>query len=197
MGPVQRILPAPYWRFLRSWLDAPFAVGAVAPSGRPLARLLAREIRAGDRVVELGPGTGTVTREVLARGVAPDELVLIERCHGFADLLELDFPGVSVVRGDATLPQTAAALVPGSFDAVVSGLPLVLFGREQKSRLLSQCLAWLRPGGALYQFTYGGRCPLDRRQLDEHGLAARILGFTAFNMPPAFVYRIARKDSVN
>lgn len=193
MNTVQRILPAPYWRFLRSWLDAPFAVGAVAPSGRPLARLLTREIGPDDRVVELGPGTGTVTREVLRRGVARDALVLIERCPGFADLLERHFPGVAVVRGDATRPQDALARQRGTFDVIVSGLPLVLFSREQRSRLLGECFSLLRNRGVLYQFTYGGRCPLDRRQLDQQGLQARCIGFTAFNMPPAFVYRISRR----
>ncbi len=53
----------------------------------------------------------------------------------------------------------------------------------------------LKPNGALYQFTYGGRCPLDRRQLEQAGLRARCLGFIALNMPPAFVYRIAREGS--
>jgi phospholipid N-methyltransferase len=71
-------------------------------------------------------------------------------------------------------------------------LPLVLFGRAQKSRLLQGAFELLGERGALYQFTYGGRCPLDRRQLEAHGLDARILGFVALNMPPAFVYRIAR-----
>jgi phosphatidylethanolamine/phosphatidyl-N-methylethanolamine N-methyltransferase len=195
MGPVERILPAPYRQFLRSWLADPVAVGAVAPSGRQLARVLTRELEAGDRVVELGPGTGTVTREILARGIAPGDCVLIERCHRFATALEFDYPGITVVCGDATLPQDLPALVPRSFDVIVSGLPLVLFSREQKSRLLGHCFDWLKEHGAVYQFTYGGRCPVDRRLLHRHGLVARIVGFVAMNMPPAFVYRIARQGA--
>lgn len=181
-----------YARFLRSWLDDPFAVGAVAPSGRPLARMLTRELSPGSRVVELGPGTGTVTREIVARGVAAKDLVLIERCPGFADLLEHHYPGTSVVRGDATLPQDSLAARAGQFDAIVSGLPLVLFSREQKMSLLGECFRLLAERGALYQFTYGGRCPVDRRVLARHGLTARCIGFIALNMPPAFVYRITR-----
>jgi phospholipid N-methyltransferase len=181
-----------YRRFLRSWLDDPFAVGAVAPSGRSLAKLMTRELGPGDRVIELGPGTGTVTRAILGRGVRPEDLVLIERGRRFADRLCRDFPDVTVLKGDATVAQEALAGCHGTFDYVISGLPLVLFSREQKSRVLQQSLSYLNDSGAMLQFTYGGRCPVDRRELERHGLTRRCVGFIALNVPPAFVYRIAR-----
>ena len=181
-----------YGRFLRSWLNDPLAVGAVAPSGRALARSMSRELAPGHRVVELGPGTGIVTREILARGVLPHDLVLVERCEGFAGHLEREHPSVKVLRGDATESQEGLAALRGTIDFVVSGLPLVLFSREQKSRLLGQCFGLLRERGALIQFTYGGRCPVGRRDLERQGLVARCIGFIALNMPPAFIYRIAR-----
>jgi phospholipid N-methyltransferase len=192
MAERQRLLPAAYGRFLRSWLSDPLAVGAVAPSGKSLARCVAREIRPGDRVVELGPGTGTVTREILARGVRPEDLSLIERCPGFAELLEREYGGVRVLRGDATEPQESLSGLHGRVDLVVSGLPLVLFSREQRDRLLAESFRLLRRDGAMIQFTYGGRCPVGRRELERQGLVARCIGFVAFNVPPAFIYRIAR-----
>lgn len=195
MPESQRIGRGSYRRFLRSWLDDPFAVGAVAPSGRPLARMMTREVRAGDRILELGPGTGTVTREILARGVSEDELYVLEQCRGFADLLERSFPRATVVHGDATAGQHDLVPYRGTFDCIISGLPLVLFNREQKQNLMREAFRWLKPDGAYYQFTYGGRCPLDRRQLARAGLKARCIGFIALNMPPAFVYRISREGA--
>lgn len=192
MSADERVVPGAYRRFLLSWLDDPFAVGAVAPSGRRLARLLTRDVRAGDCVVELGPGTGTVTREILNRGVRQQDLHLIERCRRFADLLRVRFPEAQVVCGDATAAHATLDGCRGKVDCVISGLPLVLFSREQKSKLLHQVFGMLRETGAFYQFTYGGRCPLDRRQLADHGFEARCIGFIARNMPPAFVYRISR-----
>ena len=192
MTALARIIPDSYRQFLRSWIEAPLAVGAVAPSGRPLARLMTRDLKPGQRVVELGPGTGTVTREILAQGIAPGDLYLIERCRGFAEMLERAFPGSNVLSGDATEPQPALAALAGRIDLILSGLPLTLFSRAQKARLLTQCRTLLGEQGALIQFTYGGRCPLDRRLLAEHGLEARCIGLIALNMPPAFVYRIAR-----
>lgn len=193
----QRVFAGTYRRFLLSWLGDPFAVGAVVPSGRPLAKLMTRGLEAGMRVLELGPGTGTVTREILARGVEAKDLVLVERCPGFADLLERDYPGVTVVRGDATVRQDALVPARGTFDAIVSGLPLVLFSREPKARLLGECFGLLGARGALYQFTYGGRCPIGRRLLEPLGLEARRAGFIALNVPPAFVFRIARAGALN
>jgi phosphatidylethanolamine/phosphatidyl-N-methylethanolamine N-methyltransferase len=186
---------AGYRRFLRSWLDSPFSVGAVLPSGRPLARMMTRELKAGDRVVEFGPGTGTLTRQILARGVAEKDLVLLERCAGFASLLEQKFPQATVVRGDAASRQESLDPLRGQIDFIISGLPLVLFSREQKHRLLKKAFSLLKPGGAFYQFTYGGRCPIERRQLERAGLRARCVGFIALNMPPAFVYRITARHS--
>lgn len=195
MRELQRIIPGSYRRFLRSWFDDPFAVGAVAPSGRPLARMMTHEIAPGDRVLELGPGTGTLTREILARGVAENDLFLLERCPGFADLLERNFPYATMLRGDATVRQKGLVPHRGTIDFIISGLPLVLFSREQKFRLLRLGFRLLKESGAFYQFTYGGRCPLDRRQLDRIGLDAQCIGFIALNMPPAFVYRISRVKS--
>lgn len=184
-----------YRRFLLSWLDNPFGVGAVAPSGRPLARLMTQELKAGDRVLELGPGTGTLTQAILARGVVRHDLFLLERCPGFADLLERRFPGATVMRGDATVRQDGLVPYRGTIDFIISGLPLVLFSREQKYRLLREVFRLLKPDGAFYQFTYGGRCPLDRRHLERLGLDARCTGFIALNVPPAFVYRISRAEA--
>jgi phospholipid N-methyltransferase len=192
MRETQGIIPGSYRRFLKSWLDDPFSVGALAPSGRPLARMMTRELGPGNRVLEFGPGTGTLTREILARGVAEQDLIMLERCPGFADLLKQRFPNATVIRGDATLRQSELAPLRGTIDFIISGLPLVLFSREQKFRLLRNGFRLLKESGAFFQFTYGGRLPVNRRQLERIGLEARCIGFIALNMPPAFVYRITR-----
>ena len=90
-------------RFLRSWLEDPLRVGAVSPSGRALARMMARYVdpQAPGPVIELGPGTGSMTRALLERGVAPERLFLIEFDPNFCKLLKERFPGVNVIEGDA------------------------------------------------------------------------------------------------
>ncbi|OZA81797.1 MAG: phospholipid methyltransferase, partial [Azorhizobium sp. 39-67-5] len=50
-------------RFLQSWFQNPLKTGAVSPSGRALARMMASYLdpRIEGPVIELGPGTGPVT----------------------------------------------------------------------------------------------------------------------------------------
>src|SRR5262252_3352119 len=98
--------PAGTALFLKRWLRRPLAMGAVVPSGRLLAEAIARtamrEIEGRDgHVVELGAGTGEVTKALLAGGIAPDRLALVERDPEFAKFLRSHFPGPKIVEGDA------------------------------------------------------------------------------------------------
>lgn len=88
--------------FLKSWVAKPLQVAAIAPSGRALTDLMTREIGPSiGPVIELGPGTGVFTRDLLGRGVAPHDLTLIEYGSAFTDLLGSRFPGARVIQMDA------------------------------------------------------------------------------------------------
>jgi phosphatidylethanolamine/phosphatidyl-N-methylethanolamine N-methyltransferase len=89
--------------FIRSWLEKPLATGAVTPSGRVLAKAMARYVDPDipGPVIELGPGTGPVTEALLEQGVAEERLVLVEFNPTFCQLLHARFPKASVMQGDA------------------------------------------------------------------------------------------------
>src|SRR5437588_1663300 len=106
------MMPASSFLFWRQYLRRPLGVGAIAPSGRYLARAMVEALgaRAGEMVIELGPGTGAFTRHLIDSGIAPERLILIEFDQGFAAYLRKAFTGVTVVDGDARLlPQILAA----------------------------------------------------------------------------------------
>lgn len=175
--------------FLKGWIRNPLALGAVAPSGRSLAKLMAKDVGGGARVLELGAGTGTVTAALLANGVAPGNLYLVERERQFVKILERRFPRCHVVAADAC--ELEPELGPGgSFDFVISGLPLLCFSPEKRYRVVQQALKLLKPQGRLHQFTYAGRCPLDRDLRALLRLDSVLLGIAPLNLPPAFVYRM-------
>jgi len=179
-------------RFFLNWLQNPLTVGAVAPSGRELARLMTAGLAPGARVIELGAGTGTLTQAILERGVHPSDLHLIEQNEDFADMLRRRFPSCTVVTGDAERLARHLQGLRGSVDFVISGLPLLLFTAARKARVLQQALTMLGKGGCIHQFTYGGRCSVGRALLARYGLHASLLGVAALNIPPAFVYRLTR-----
>ena len=83
--------------FAREFFASPFQVAAVSPSSRYLARAMAAGFGAKTGpVVEFGPGTGQLTRGILAAGVPPTDLTLIEMSADFARHLASEFAGVTV-----------------------------------------------------------------------------------------------------
>jgi len=180
-------------RFLGTLVREPLSVGAVAPSSRRLAGHMVADIVPGSRVIELGAGTGAVTRAILDSGVTPNDLLVIEQNEAFSEMLRKRFPGIEVVTGNAIGLNRYARALSGPADFVVSGLPLLLFSPGRKLRLLHQVFSVLTENGAFHQFTYGGRCPMERAVLRRLGLEATLLRFTPINMPPAFVYRLQRR----
>lgn len=176
-------------------MAAPSRVAAVSPSSKHLARAMTAGLGPGTGpVVEFGPGTGRLTQGLLAAGVAPQALTLIELNPDFTRLLRQRFPGVTIHLGGA---QDAAALVPaGSVGAVVSGLPLLSMPEPAVASVLRAAFSLLRPGGQLRQFTYGFKSPVSARQLAGLGLVARPLQQVWANLPPARVYVLQRAQDL-
>jgi phosphatidylethanolamine/phosphatidyl-N-methylethanolamine N-methyltransferase len=182
--------------FLSHWLSNPSRIGALAPSGSALAKLITAEI--SDRtapVIELGPGTGVFTRALLQAGIPPRQLALIEYLPDFIGRLQQQFPHAQVVAMDAARLREVELFGRGEAGAVVSGLPLLSMPARKVMAIVQGAFVHLRPSGAFYQFTYLPRCPVPKRMLDRLDLKAEHCGTALANFPPAFVYRIVRKTS--
>lgn len=184
---------ADFLHFFRSWISNPLRVAAIAPSGDLLARIMTSEIAALDGpIIELGPGTGVFTRALLARGVSEADLTLIEYGPEFINSLQARFPTARVLQMDAAHLAHADIFEGEPVGAVVSGLPLLSMPPRKIASIMAGAFAYMRPGGAVYQFTYGPRCPVPRPILDRLDLKAVRIGGTVRNLPPASVYRISR-----
>src|SRR3979490_2758249 len=90
-------------RFIRSWMEKPLATGAVMPSGKPLARAMAKCVdpEVAGPVIKLGPGTGAVPGALVEQGIEPSRMVLVEFNPTFCRLLRTRYPEATVVQGDA------------------------------------------------------------------------------------------------
>ena len=178
-------------RFIRSWIEKPLSTGAVMPSGKLLARTMARLVDPAvpGPIVELGPGTGPVTEALIAEGIAIERLVLVEFNPTFCQLLRKRFPAATVVHGDAySIRRLLGGLLQQPAAAIVSGLPLVTKPVRQRLRLLRDALELLRPGAPFVQFTYAVVPPIPNRL---NGVRAEASERIWKNMPPArvWVYR--------
>jgi len=152
--------------FIKTWVDNPLKTGAIAPSGSDLAAAMAAAIghMPHESVLELGPGTGSVTRAILESGVAPADLTVLEYSGEFCRLLALRHPAVQVVKGDAySLVGTltaAKALPEQGFGAIVSSLPLLNRSPAVREALIREALSLMAPGAPFIQFSYGLRPPV-------------------------------------
>jgi phosphatidylethanolamine/phosphatidyl-N-methylethanolamine N-methyltransferase len=177
-------------RFLKTLFESPRLTGAVAPSGRFLARAMARPVDPSGEglVVELGPGTGPVTRALIERGVARERLVLVEYDAGFCRLLGQRFAPIRVVQGDAyDLPHTLAPFAGQRVAAVVSSLPLLNQPPELRAKLIADAFRLMGPDGLFVQFTYGLVSPISR-EVCAGRFSAHCTAPIWRNLPPARVW---------
>lgn len=172
--------------FLRQLLNKPSQISAIAPSSRFLARAMAQTLGPHTgRVVEFGPGTGQLTRGILAAGVAPKDLTLLELSSDFAAHLKNRFPGVTVHQSGA---QAVASLVEPGVGAVVSGLPLLSIPAPIVEAIVRGAFEVLKPGGKFIQFTYGPKPPVSAETMQRLGLTGTKGPKVWANLPPARVY---------
>ncbi|MGY6646966.1 MAG: class I SAM-dependent methyltransferase [Salinarimonas sp.] len=153
-------------RFLRSWLEKPLMTGAVAPSGKALARTMASYVdpTAQGPVIELGPGTGPVTEALINRGIEQERLVLVEFNPDFCKLLTKRFPRATIVQGDAyALDETLSGILDTQACAVVSSLPLFTRPMVDRTALLQRAQALMLPQAPFIQFTYAVIPPIPKR----------------------------------
>ena len=180
-------------RFIGQWLRNPRQTAAVAPSSPELAAAMLGELPAdARRVIELGGGTGAITRVLVQRGYAGSDLLVLELNEELHAHLHRQFPHEMLVLGDAAeLPRLASEtgfLQAGPADAVISGLGLLAMDRELVANILRSAFACLRPDGRFIQFTYGPVSPVSDTVLDALGLRMRRGEFVLRNVPPATVY---------
>jgi len=178
-------------RFIRSWIEKPLSTGAVMPSGKFLARTMARYVdtHATGPVIELGAGTGPVTEALIEHGVDPARLVLVEFNPTFCRMLREKFPEATVVQGDAySLRRSLGNVLQQPAAAVVSGLPLMTKPMITRLRLITDAFAAMAHGSPFIQFTYAVVPPIPT---DFNGVTAEASDFVWMNLPPArvWVYR--------
>jgi phosphatidylethanolamine/phosphatidyl-N-methylethanolamine N-methyltransferase len=175
--------------FLQEWLFHPRRTGSLVPSSKRLAEAMARWLPANpdSYVLELGPGTGSVTEALLQRGLREEKLVAIEHNPKLAQLLRERFPRAHIIAGDAWQLDSLLRnrLEPiQSVGAVVSSLPLLNFSEEQAEALAQKIRAVLEPQGNWVQFTYRIHKLRPRGAASFRLHASKIVWF---NLPPARV----------
>ncbi len=145
-------------RFFRKGLEDFDTTANVVSSSRWLVDAMLAAIPSDAKtVVEFGPGTGTLTRAILAR-LRPDaKLYAIELEQGLLEgcTKSIGDPRLIGVHGSAV--DAAALLGPsvvGQADAVISSLGLSLMDEDIRRGIMTAASALLAPDAAFTQYAY-------------------------------------------
>lgn len=160
-------------------------IGAFFPSSSRLAKRIAKNIKA--RVVlELGPGTGIFTKEILKKLPSDGRLICIENNSFFVEHLqeEIKDARLELVAGDAlALRDILKSHGINKVDCIVSGLPIGNFTKNNKSKILTEISDCLNDDGLFIQFEYF----LAGIKSVKEFFSKIDISYEIFNIPPAFV----------
>ena len=142
--------------FLKAFIANPCAIGSVIPSSKALANEMASHacLSKNEIVLELGAGTGVITQAILASGIQPNNLIVIEYSPELVKKLRPLFPGVQIIEGDAGNLQKLLCHEKRPIKAVISSLPLRSLPKTLTNSILQQISQLLPEGGKYIQYTY-------------------------------------------
>ncbi|MCX5336095.1 class I SAM-dependent methyltransferase [Streptomyces sp. NBC_00140] len=205
------------WMFLIEAARDLRTTGAIAPSGKALARVLTDPVRAQAprplTILEAGAGTGPVTRALIPQLSRGSRLDIVEANPRFAARLRhlvTTHPHLAARPAQVTVHQTCVEQLDTDqrYDVIVSGLPLTNFTPAQVERIMARYMELLHPGGTLTYFAYLGTrraraVTASRAEARRHAAVDEIMAtyqrayatgrWTVWaNLPPACVWHLRR-----
>lgn len=210
-------MAAGYGLFLREYVRRFHDTGSITPSSRWLAAALCRYVTPreyADRplnILEVGPGTGAVTQELVQRVGPRDRLTLVELNERFVEHLRRRLASEAALAAVAprtrVLHQRLEELpTEEAYDVIISGLPLNNFEAEEVAAILARFRELLAPGGTLSFFEYigiraaRGVISVGRQRRRIRGVSQALGGLLREheirrdwvwrNLPPAWVHHV-------
>jgi len=172
-----------YSTFFREFRATFDTTGALAPSGRFLARALARPLRERAdgpvRILEVGPGTGAVTQEIVRHVRPEDRFHIVELNDRFVTLLKRRFdvePRFRQVAEQTSIFHAPVQELPVDepYDFIICGLPFNNFPPDLVEMIFGRLIEILRPGGSMTFFEYLWVRPF-KILLSHHSKRRRVL----------------------
>ncbi len=175
--------------FLKNFVHSPNKIGSITPSSTKLAQRMVSYalMKESSIVVELGAGTGVITKTILESVNLDNPLIIFENDITFKS--QLAVYQNCIIFEDAFLLSEQLNDYTNKVDFIFCGLPLLNFPRKQVENLLHQVYDVLKPGGKFIGFQY---TPFIFPML-KNKFSNTVIEFELRNIPPAFVY-ISQKE---
>lgn len=179
--------------FFRQWIRHPFRLGTFAPISRKFADYAITHLPSSFKgpIIEIGAGTGRLTRPLLRAMPANQDFGVIELDAALCGFLRQTLPHVKVIEGDA---RHIAQLIPedwhGKVGVIISVVPLMYLPFQQRQEIVENCFSVMHAGGIFLQVTYSSRSPMQGlEELNGYALKMKRVGALWKNFPPGFVWR--------
>lgn len=104
--------------------------------------------------IELGPGTGAITAQILNAGLPPKNLYCVEFDPKMCEIIKRKFPEINVINSSAENLGELFSGKSGNICAIVSSLPLLSLPKDLTEKILKECQNLLPRGARFIQFTY-------------------------------------------
>ncbi len=142
--------------FLKQYLSNPRKIGSIYPSSPALGKAMVSFLKNQQEstVIELGPGTGSITNALLKSSINLNNFYACEISDTFAKHLRNRFPGIHVREGDASKLTEIFDELVGKVDCIFSSLPLKSLPSTLVEEIIDQEYEILKPQGSVIQFTY-------------------------------------------
>jgi phosphatidylethanolamine/phosphatidyl-N-methylethanolamine N-methyltransferase len=179
---------SPAFLHFRRFLAHPVRLSSALPVSRAVARMVASKVEREDDeyVVELGSGTGAVTRALLDTGVPAGKLIAVEIDSEMAAYLAELLPDINMIHGSAAdIENLLPAEAMDRVGTVICGVPVSMLGKEEQVEMVRAMLALQPHDGRFLAYSYRFGAPLHAAAL---GLTAERMGFTLRNAFPASVW---------
>ncbi len=190
----KQIISAENKLFFRRFLKNPRQLGTVAPITKRFSDTVAKTTapQHNQIVVEVGAGTGRLTRSLLNSGVQPKNLYAIELDKDLCDFMKKTIPQINIIHGDA---KNVSSLLPQEIvenvDVVYSVIPLMYLEKNLREEIVNACFDVMKLNAAFYQVTYSCISPLKNSDLFT---GTRIKSHW-MNIPPGFVWSYQKKKA--
>lgn len=179
--------------FFRRWLRHPFRLGTFAPISKRFAEYATTYLPSSFKgpIVEIGAGTGRLTRSLLRKISSDQSFGAIELDSELCAFLRQTLPAVRIIEGNAL---HIAQLIPsdwvGQVGMVISVVPLMYLPFTQRKKIIENCFSIMHSGGIFLQVTYSARSPIQgMEELCGRALQTKRVGSLWKNFPPGFVWR--------
>ena len=181
--------------FFQEFLKHPFQIGSVVPSSRFLEQrvLEVADISTAQSVVELGSGTGGITRAILAGMPQDARLLSIEINPCFYSLISQikDKRFIAHLGNASLLAEVIAMYGVDAPDVIISGIPFSTMDHHAGSKLLESVSSVLAPHGRFVAYQVSKRVT----NLCQPIMGEEYMEMEFLNIPPMRVYQWEKHEA--